>query len=118
MRRPFEAIGGQCVFTAERDRFCRKTYAANFPESADGGHVLAGDISTYATDPARVPPHDRLLAGFPCQPFSIAGVTKKNALGRPQGFLCDTQGTLFHEITRILAWHRPNGNNATGLALN
>lgn len=108
MRRPFEAIGGRCVYTAEWDRFCQETYAANFPEAADSPHVRVGDIRPHAADPARIPAHDVLLAGFPCQPFSIAGVTKKNALGRPHGFLCDTQGTLFHEIARILAWHRPS----------
>jgi len=107
MRRPFEAIGGRCVFTAEWDRFCGETYAANFPEAAASDHVRVGDIRPLAADPARIPPHDVLLAGFPCQPFSIAGVTKRNALGHPHGFLCTTQGTLFHEIARILAWHRP-----------
>ena len=107
LRRPFEAIGGRCVFTSEWDRFSRETYAANFPEPADGDHVLAGDIRPFADDPAGVPEHDVLLAGFPCQPFSIAGVSKKNALGRPHGFLCDTQGTLFYDLAKIVAHHRP-----------
>ena len=107
MRRPFEEIGGHCVFTSEWDRFCRETYAANFPEPADSDHEFAGDIRPYAAEPGRVPAHDVLLAGFPCQPFSIAGVSKKNALGRPHGFLCDTQGTLFHDLARILDHHRP-----------
>ena len=107
MRRPFEEIGGRCVFTSEWDRFCRETYAANFPEPADSDHEFAGDICPYAAEPGRIPTHDVLLAGFPCQPFSIAGVSKKNALGRPHGFLCDTQGTLFHDLARILDHHRP-----------
>lgn len=54
-----------------------------------------------------MPEHDVLLAGFPCQPFSIAGVSKKNSLGRPHGFLCDTQGTLFYDLAKIIAYHRP-----------
>ena len=107
MRRPFEEIGGRCVFTSEWDRFSRETYAANFPEPADSDHEFAGDIRPWATEPGRVPAHDVLLAGFPCQPFSIAGVSKKNALGRPHGFLCDTQGTLFHDLARIIGHHRP-----------
>ena len=108
LRRPFETIGGRCVFTAEWDRFSRETYAANFPEPADSDHVLAGDIRPFAENPAEVPEHDVLLAGFPCQPFSIAGVSKKNALGRPHGFLCDTQGTLFYDLAKIVAHHRPS----------
>lgn len=107
LRKPFEEIGGQCVFTAEWDRFARETYAANFPDE-HGDHEFAGDIRPYAADPARVPSHDVLLAGFPCQPFSIAGVSKKNSLGRPHGFLCDTQGTLFHDLAKIIAHHRPS----------
>ena len=105
MRIPFDEIGGRCVFTSEWDRFARQTYAANFPEGND--HELAGDIRPYAREPERVPAHDLLLAGFPCQPFSIAGVSKKNALGKPHGFLCDTQGTLFHDLAKIIGHHRP-----------
>ncbi|MFC0282506.1 DNA (cytosine-5-)-methyltransferase [Camelimonas abortus] len=103
LRLGFEAIGGRCVFTSEWDPAARKTYQANFRDN----HELAGDIRAYSADPDRVPEHDVLLAGFPCQPFSIAGVSKKNALGRPHGFLCDTQGTLFFDTARIIAHHRP-----------
>lgn len=107
LRKPFEEIGGRCVFTSEWDRFSQQTYAANFPEPADSDHISAGDIRPYADDPSRVPAHDVLLAGFPCQPFSIAGVSKKNALGRPHGFLCDTQGTLFYDLAKIIKHHQP-----------
>ena len=107
LRRPFEEIGGHCVFTSEWDRFCKETYAANFPEPADSPHIFAGDIRPYSENPGAVPEHDVLLAGFPCQPFSIAGVSKKNALGRPHGFLCETQGTLFYDLVRIIDHHRP-----------
>lgn len=101
MRRSFEAIGGECVFTCEWDKYCQITYRANF----GGDHPIAGDIVQIPSE--HIPPHDVLLAGFPCQPFSIAGVSKKNALGRPHGFDCDTQGTLFFEVERILRYHRP-----------
>lgn len=107
LRRPFEEIGGHCVFTSEWDRFCRETYTANFPEPADSDHEFIGDIRPRAANPETIPDHDVLLAGFPCQPFSIAGVSKKNALGQPHGFLCDTQGTLFYDLARILDHHRP-----------
>lgn len=105
LRIPFEEIGGRCVFTSEWDRFARETYASNFPEDAE--HEFAGDIRPYANEPYRIPAHDVLLAGFPCQPFSIAGVSKKNSLGRPHGFLCDTQGTLFYDLAKIIEYHRP-----------
>lgn len=106
LRRPFEEIGGKCIFTAEWDRFSRQTYAANFHDDPSE-HEFAEDVRPYANEPWRVPKHDVLLAGFPCQPFSIAGVSKKNALGRPHGFLCDTQGTLFYDLAKIIEYHRP-----------
>ena len=85
------------------DAKCRETYALNFPDE----HVIMGDIREYSSNPEKVPAHDVLVAGFPCQPFSIAGVSKKNALGHPHGFLCDTQGTLFFDTAQIIAHHRP-----------
>jgi DNA (cytosine-5)-methyltransferase 1 len=108
LRIPFQEpqVGGRCIFTSEWDRFSRETYEKNFPDNPSE-HELEGDIRPLAKDPARIPRHDVLLAGFPCQPFSIAGVSKKNALGRPHGFLCDTQGTLFYDLAKILAYHRP-----------
>jgi DNA (cytosine-5)-methyltransferase 1 len=103
MRRGVEAVGGQCVFTCERDKFARETYQKNFRDSAD--HPFADDINHVP--PERIPRHDLLLAGFPCQPFSIAGVSKKNSLGRPHGFSCLEQGNLFFRIADIIAEHRP-----------
>lgn len=102
-RYAFESIGGHCVFTSEWNRFAQQTYLANNPQTED--HVFAGDITLI--DEADVPNHDLLLAGFPCQPFSIAGVSKKKALGRPHGFECTTQGTLFFDIARVIAKKRP-----------
>ncbi len=99
----FQKAGGRCVFTSEWDTFARRTYDANFPHSAD--HVFKGDITTV--DEADVPDHDVLLAGFPCQPFSLAGVSKKKSLGRPHGFHDATQGTLFFDIARIIEAKRP-----------
>lgn len=103
IRRGFESIGGRCVFTSEWDEYAARTYATNFPAAAD--HEFAGDITKVAVED--VPDHDVLLAGFPCQPFSIAGVSKKNALGRPHGFADITQGTLFFDVARIIADKRP-----------
>lgn len=101
MRRGFEAVEGRCVFTSEWDHYAQQTYRANFGEV----HPIAGDIRLVPSE--LIPQHDVLLAGFPCQPFSIAGVSKKNALGRPHGFACETQGTLFFELARIIRDRRP-----------
>ncbi len=102
LRKGFETIGGKCVFTCEWDKYCQTTYRANFP---DDDHDISADIREV--DAKAVPDHDVLLAGFPCQPFSIAGVSKKNALNRPHGFACDTQGTLFFDVARIIAEKKP-----------
>jgi len=103
IRHGFEQQGGRCVFTSEWNSYAQKTYLANFPHQP--GHQMVGDIT--AVEAADVPDHDVLLAGFPCQPFSIAGVSKKNALGRPHGFACATQGTLFYDVARIIDVKRP-----------
>lgn len=101
IRMGFEAQGGRCVYTSEWDSYAQKTYADNFPDD----HNIAGDITkVHAAD---IPDHDVLLAGFPCQPFSLAGVSKKNAMGRPHGFECATQGTLFFDVARIIAEKKP-----------
>lgn len=101
MRKGFESAGGRCVFTSEWNEWSQLTYRANFGDS----HEIVGDIVPF--DAEEIPDHDVLLAGFPCQPFSIAGVSKKNALGRPHGFECTTQGTLFFDVARIIQAKRP-----------
>lgn len=101
LRRGFERLNGRCVFTSEWDSHAAKTYKANFPDEDD----IWGDITKK--DPFEIPDHDLLLAGFPCQPFSLAGVSKKNSLGRAHGFLDETQGTLFFNIVSILREKQP-----------
>jgi DNA (cytosine-5)-methyltransferase 1 len=101
IRAGFEFYGGECVFSSEWNDFAKKTYFTNF----SNGHMFVGDIVPFDAD--NIPDHDVLLAGFPCQPFSIAGVSKKNSLGRPHGFECTTQGTLFFEVARIITSKRP-----------
>lgn len=103
LRRGFESIGGKCLFTSEWNDWSRKTYVANFQDPDE--HQFVGDIT--AVEAKDIPTHDVLLAGFPCQPFSIAGVSKKNALGRQHGFRCESQGTLFFDVARIIEHHRP-----------
>jgi len=101
IRKGFETIGGECVFTSEWNKEAVITYMANFPDNKP----VEGDITKI--DEKDLPEFDVLLAGFPCQPFSIAGVSKKNALGKPHGFKDETQGTLFFDVVRILEHCRP-----------
>lgn len=101
LRRGFEPVGGRCVFTSEWDRYSQRTYKANY----HCDHEVSGDITKVPL--SDIPGHDVLLAGFPCQPFSIAGVSKKNALSRPHGFRCEAQGTLFFNVAQIIEHHRP-----------
>lgn len=103
IRKGFEMAGGdgvKCVFSSEWDEMARKTYAAN-----NGGEIPAGDITKI--DARDIPDHDILTGGFPCQPFSIAGVTKHRALGNEHGFKHATQGTLFFDVARIIDEKRP-----------
>lgn len=99
MRIGFERAGGQCVYSSEWNKYSQQTYFANFGEQPEG------DITQVAA--SDIPEHDILVAGFPCQPFSIAGVSKKNSLGRATGFEDKTQGTLFFDVCRILKKKRP-----------
>lgn len=101
LRHAFERQNGRCVFTSEWDKHAVASYKANFPDSDD----IWGDITKK--EPSGIPDHDLLLAGFPCQPFSLAGVSKKNSLGRAHGFLDKTQGTLFFNIVSILKAKKP-----------
>ncbi|MFC7421869.1 DNA (cytosine-5-)-methyltransferase [Iodobacter arcticus] len=119
IRKGFETAGGRCVFTSEWNAYSVRTYKAN--HYADPLHRFNDDIRKVTlsdrddvTDDEviqnidrMIPDHDVLLAGFPCQPFSIAGVSKKNSMGRAHGFECKTQGTLFFDVAKILEVKRP-----------
>lgn len=99
MRLAFEENGGKCLYSNEWNKYSQQTYFANFGEQPDG------DITKI--DARTIPDHDILVAGFPCQPFSIAGVSKKNSLGKATGFEDKTQGTLFFDVCRIIKAKRP-----------
>lgn len=101
IRLGIESIGAECVFSSEWNQYSQKTYEANFHDE----NPIVGDITmVHSSD---IPNHDILLAGFPCQPFSLAGVSKKNSLGRATGFMDETQGTLFFEVARIIRDKQP-----------
>lgn len=120
IRKGFEAIGGECLFTSEWNKYAVRTYKANHYCDPARHHFNLDIRSVTLSDKPEVseneaydhirreiPDHDVLLAGFPCQPFSLAGVSKKNSLGRKHGFECETQGTLFFDVARIIAAKRP-----------
>jgi DNA (cytosine-5)-methyltransferase 1 len=120
IRRGFEEAGGRCVLTSEWNPYAVRTYKANYHcdpahhrfnedvrELTLSNNPGVSESEAYAHIDKAVPDHDVLLAGFPCQPFSIAGVSKKNSLGRKHGFECETQGTLFFDVARIIAAKRP-----------
>ncbi len=100
LRLGLEAVGGRCAFSCEHDKHAQKTYQNWFGEDA------AGDVTEISAKGA-IPDHDLLAAGFPCQPFSIAGVSKKNSLGRAHGFKDRTQGTLFFHLAEIIDRKQP-----------
>lgn len=100
-RLALESTGADCVFTSEWDRFAVQTYKTNFGEN----HPIVGDIREI--DESDVPNHQILVGGFPCQPFSLAGVSKKNSLGKAHGFSCPIQGNLFFDVARIIKHKRP-----------
>lgn len=100
LRIPFEELGAECIFSSDYDKHSQITYKANF------GEEPFGDIRTIPNE--KIPQHNILLAGFPCQPFSISGVSKKKSLNKPHGFMDKAQGTLFFEIARILKAKKPD----------
>lgn len=102
LRLALESVGMNCVFTSEWDKYAQKSYTANHGTD----ELIHGDIRDVNAED--IPDHEVLAAGFPCQPFSLAGVSKKNSLGKGHGFMDETQGTLFFNIAEILKVKKPH----------
>lgn len=111
----FEAAGGECVFSSEINKFARHTYTANYcdeeihwrdADKIEDNEELYGDIRKVEID-QDIPDFDVLTAGFPCPTFSLAGVSKRNSLGRKHGFEDEDKGQLFFEIVKILKKKKP-----------
>jgi len=98
-RLAMQSVGGKCVFSSEWDKDSQATYFDNYGEWPEG------DITLIAED--EIPDHDVLCAGFPCQPFSLAGVSARTSLNTAHGFACQTQGTLFFDVMRIVSAKKP-----------
>lgn len=100
--------GGLGVFSSEWDKGAQKTYLENYGEHPFGDiTAITNEKIDDATLNQLVPDHDVLAAGFPCQPFSHAGVSARNSVGKDHGFKCDTQGTLFFDVMRISVVKKP-----------
>lgn len=98
-----EYLRGRCVYTVEFDRFAMQTYSANFGrEHPDGSREPVEPEDIHTTDASDIGEYEVLAAGFPCQPFSIAGISKKLSLGREHGFRDEKSGNLFYEIVRLI----------------
>jgi DNA (cytosine-5)-methyltransferase 1 len=107
-RQALQGLGGYCAFSSEWDKGAQQTYYANY------GELPFGDLTelTHEGIPESqilrwIPNHDILAAGFPCQPFSHAGVSARVAVGKEHGFECKTQGTLFFDLMRVAAARKP-----------
>lgn len=103
-----QSLGGKCVFSSEWDRHAQQTYDRNFGEKPFGNiRTFTGDDVSNRQIAKWIPDHDVLAAGFPCQPFSKAGVSARKSLGLNHGFSCEIQGTLFFDLVRIAKVKRP-----------
>ena len=101
-RAGLEPLGGKCVFSSEWDKFSALTYKAWYGEDVETRDIRDPEVQ------AAIPDHDILCAGFPCQPFSLAGVSKNKSLNRGHGFDHEKQGNLFYALIDIIEAKQPS----------